>query len=72
MTVLKSPKQLLWSSTNKSTTRVTIFYWSPYLQFQNVKLNLSDFTVTSRFNRDINYTCIGDIILFWNKQIKSK
>ena len=33
------------------TTWITIFNWSPYLQIQNVKLNLSNFNVTSPFNK---------------------
>ena len=41
------------------TARVIIFSWSPYLHLQIAKLNLSNFTVTSPFNREINYTCIG-------------
>ena len=41
------------------TTSVTVFNWSPYLQLQNAKLNVSNFDVTSPFNREINYTCIG-------------
>ena len=41
------------------TARVIIFSWSPYLHLQIPKLNLSNFTVTSPFNREINYTCIG-------------
>ena len=32
---------------------------SPYLQLRNAKLNPSNFTVTSSFDREINYTCIG-------------
>ena len=27
------------------------------LQFENAKLSLSNFTVSSPFNREINYTC---------------
>ena len=41
------------------TTWVTIFNWSPYIQLQNSKLNLSNFRVTSTFNKEINYACIG-------------
>ena len=41
------------------TARVIIFSWSPNLHLQIAKLNLSNFTVTSPFNREINYTCIG-------------
>ena len=32
---------------------------SPYLQLRNAKLNPSNFTVTSSFDREINYICIG-------------
>ena len=39
------------------TISVTIFNWYPYLQLQNAKLNLSNYTVASPFNREINYTC---------------
>ena len=50
---------------------VTTFNWSPYLQLQNTKLNLSNVTVTSPFNREIIvYELIG--ILLRNKQIKPK
>ena len=49
------------------TTSFHIFNWSLYLQLQNAALNLSNFTVTLTFNREINYTCI-----LWNKQIKPK
>ena len=59
ITVLKPPKQLLWSSPNEPYHLTHYIYWSPYLQLQNSKLNLSNFTVTSPFNREINYTCIG-------------
>ena len=41
------------------TTWVIIFNWPPHRQFQNAKLSLSNFTVTSPFNREINYTCIS-------------
>ena len=68
-------KWLYWNPQNSRsghqlmspTTWVTIFNWSPYLHLQNAKLCLSNFTVTSPLNRDINYTSIG--ILLWNKQI---
>ena len=44
--VLKSPKKLPWSSMSP-TTWVTIFNRSPYLQLENAKLNLPNFTITS-------------------------
>ena len=41
------------------TTSITIFNCSLYLQLQNAKRNLPNYTVTSPFNRERNYTCIG-------------
>ena len=47
------------------TTSVTIFNWSPYLHFENAKLNLSNFTVISPFNTEASYTCI-----VWHSSLK--
>ena len=66
MTVLKYPKQ---SSTDAPTTLVTKFNWSPYLHLQNAKLNLSNFTVTSPFNREITYICIGWHAPIWQNYL---
>ena len=60
-------KWLYWNPQNSLSgyglinpiTWATIFNWSPYLQLQNTKQNLSDFTITLLFQRKINYTCIG-------------
>ena len=46
------------------TTSDTITNWSPHLQLQNPKLNLSNFTATSPLNKGKN--------ILWNKQIKPK
>ena len=72
-------KWLYWNPRNSRsghqlmspTTWVIIFNWSPHFQLQNTKLNLSDFTANSSFNRETNYKCI-DWLLLWDKQIKTK
>ena len=60
-------KRLYWNPWNSRsynqmmspTIWETIFIWFSYLQLQNAKLNLLNFTVTSPFNRESNYTFIG-------------
>ena len=47
------------------TTSVTIFNWSPYLHFENAKLNLSNITAISPFNTEASYTCI-----VWHSSLK--
>ena len=70
--LLKSTKQSFWSSTDEPYhLSHYIFSWSPYLQLQNAKLNLSNFIVTSSFNREvIIHALVG--ILHWNKQKSRK
>ena len=36
---------------------IHIYIYIYILQFENAKLSLSNFTVSSPFNREINYTC---------------
>ena len=60
-------KWLYWNPQNSHfgqplmslSTWFTKFSWSPYLQLENAKFNLANFTVTAPFNREINYACIG-------------
>ena len=59
MTVLKYPDSRPGHHLMSPTTWVTTFNWSPYIQLQNSKLNLSNFRVTSTFNKEINYACIS-------------
>ena len=59
MTVFKSPNRLLLSSADEPESfSHYIFNWSPYLQLQNAKLHLSNFTITSAFNREKIYIYI--------------
>ena len=59
-------KWLYWNPQNNHfghqlinpTTLVTIFNWSAYLQLQNAKLNLSNVSVASPSNKEINDTYI--------------
>ena len=57
------PDQCCWG--DRAKTVALVINWSalplesPYFQLQNAKLNPSNFTVTSSFDREINYTCIG-------------
>ena len=53
------PKQSLWSPTDEPFHFDHYFDLSPYLQLQNAKLNLSNFTVTLPFHGEINCTCTG-------------
>ena len=72
MTVLKSPKQFLWLSTDEPYHfSHYIFNWSPYLHLQNATLNLSNFGVTSPFPGEIIIHILVGILL-WNKQTKPK
>ena len=51
-------KRLYWNPQNSHSghkllspiTSVSIFNWYPYIQLQNAKLNLSNFTATLPFN----------------------
>ena len=72
VTVFKSSKQSLWSSTDESYhCSHYIFNQHPCIELQNAKLNLPNFTGTSPFNREvIIHALVG--ILLWNKQIKSE
>ena len=71
MIVLKSPKELLWSSTDRPI-RISRYIQLIYLlQLQNAKLTLSDLIITSLFNKETSiYTLLG--ILPLNNQIRLK